>query len=65
MALLEVGTKVDCCVLVAGDDCDNNDNIHNLLPCEKHMTAMKMTTPGLVQGDRSTDEDSNDKHNDD
>jgi len=64
--MLKSAAKVDCCILVVGDDrdYDDDDNIHNLFPCEHHMTTMKMTMPGLVQGVRLTDEDSNDKHND-
>jgi len=42
--------------LPVGDDHDDNDDMH-----EKHMTTMKMTMPGLMQGERLVDEDSNDK----
>jgi len=60
IAMLKSAAKVDCCILVVGDDrdYDDDDNIHNLFPCEHHMTTMKMTMPGLVQGVRLTDEDS-------
>jgi len=70
IAMLKSAAKVDCCILVVGDDRDydddDDDDIHNLFPCEQHMTTMKMTMPGLVQGQRSTaDDGSNDKHDDD